>query len=56
MKNTTINLTVALHPTSENLRTLEMPLPRLEQKPGRNAWRGRDEKRLNGDSRKWRQS
>lgn len=56
MKNTTINLTVALRPTSESLRTLEMLLPQLEQKPGRNAWRERDEKRLSGDSKKWRQS
>ena len=73
-------------------RTLEMPLLQLEQKPGRNEWRGRyvtfaswprifllplpssltsghvsvysvvcpfshrDEKKLNGDSRKWRQN
>lgn len=56
MKNTTINLTVALHPTSESLRTLEMPLLPHEQKLGRNAWRERGGKRLSGDSRKWRQS
>lgn len=56
MKSTTINLTVALRHTSESLRTLEMPLLQLVQKPGRSAWRGRDEKRLSGDNKKWRLS
>lgn len=56
MRNTTINLTVALRHISASLRTLEMPPLLLVQKPGRNAWRERDGKRLNGDSKKWRRS
>lgn len=33
----------------------DAPLQRV-QRPGRNAWREREEKRLSGDSRKWRRS